>query len=194
MSSAICATLAIAAAVMMALGGGPTGIHAALAATARLMFLLFWAAYCGGALVTLFGIRLQPLKAHARELGLAFSSALFVHLSLVGMLCWIGDAPGAETFIFFGIGAAFAYLLALFSFRRTRLLLGPQGWWLLSNVGMNYLAYAFIVDFVKEPLSGGLKRTAEYLPFAVLSLVAPALRLAAFGKRVVARAGPSSPR
>jgi hypothetical protein len=125
------------------------------------------------------------LKQHAREFGLAFSSALFVHLGLVGLLCIIGDAPGARTFIFFGIGAALAFLLALFSFPRAHYLIGPKNWWLLRNVGMNYLAYAFIVDFVNEPLSGGTKRMVEYLPFAVLSLAAPGLRLAAFVKRVV---------
>jgi hypothetical protein len=185
MSSAFCAALALAAIVIIALGGEQRGIHTALASTARLMFLLFWPAYCGAALVALLGPRFQQLKQHSREFGLAFSSALLVHLGLVGLLCLIGDAPGAPIFIFFGIGAALAYLLALFSFPRAHHLIGPKNWWLLSNVGMNYLAYVFIVDFVNEPLSGGTKRMVEYLPFAVLSLAAPGLRLAAFVKRVV---------
>lgn len=184
-SSAFCAALALAAIVIIALGVDQRGIHAALDATARLMFLLFWPAYCGGALLTLWGPSFRPLKENARELGLAFSSALLAHLSLVGLLCLIGDAPDASTFIFFGVAAALASLLALFSFPRARLLISPKIWWLLSNIGMNYLAYAFIVDFVNEPLSGGAKRMIQYLPFAVLSLAAPGLRFAAFVKRFV---------
>jgi hypothetical protein len=182
--SAVCAALTLAASVTIALGAKQRGIDAALAATARLMFLLFWPAYSGGALVALFGAAFQPLKQHAREFGLAFASALLVHLGLVAVLCLIGAAPDAATFIFFGIGAAWAYVLALFSIPRLRLALGPRNWWLLSNVGMNYVAYAFIVDFLQQPLHGGVKHIIEYLPFAVLSLAGPGLRLVAYMQRV----------
>jgi hypothetical protein len=182
--SAVCAALTLAASVTVALGAKQEGIDAALAATARLMFLLFWPAYSGGALVALFGAVFQPLKKHAREFGLAFASALLVHLGLVAILCHIGAAPDAATFIFFGIGAAWAYLLALFSIPRLRLALGPRNWWLLSNVGMNYVAYAFIVDFLQQPLHGDVRHVVEYLPFAVLSLMGPGLRLAAYMQRI----------
>ena len=184
MFSAVCAALTLAASVTIALGAKQSGIDAALAATARLMFLLFWPAYSGGALVALFGAVFQPLKQHAREFGLAFASALLVHLGLVAVLCLIGAAPDAATFIFFGIGAAWAYVLALFSIPRLRLALGPRNWWLLSNVGMNYVAYAFIVDFLQQPLHGGVRHIIEYLPFAVLSLAGPGLRLAAYMQRI----------
>jgi hypothetical protein len=182
--SAVCAALTLAASVTLALGAKQEGIDAALAATARLMFLLFWPAYSGGALVALFGAVFQPLKKHAREFGLAFASALLVHLGLVAILCLIGAAPDAATFVFFGIGAVWAYLLALFSIPRLRLALGPRNWWLLSNVGMNYVAYAFIVDFLQQPLHGGVRHVVEYLPFAVLSLMGPGLRLAAYMQRI----------
>jgi hypothetical protein len=184
MFSAVCAALTLAASATIALGAKQSGIDAALAATARLMFLLFWPAYSGGALVALFGAVFQPLKQHAREFGLAFASALLVHLGLVAVLCLIGAAPDAATFIFFGIGAAWAYVLALFSIPRLRLALGPRNWWLLSNVGMNYVAYAFIVDFLQQPLHGGVRHIIEYLPFAVLSLAGPGLRLAAYMQRI----------
>jgi hypothetical protein len=184
MFSAVCAALTLAASVTIGLGAKQSGIDAALAATARLMFLLFWPAYSGGALVALFGAVFQPLKQHAREFGLAFASALLVHLGLVAVLCLIGAAPDAATFVFFGIGAAWAYVLALFSIPRLRLALGPRNWWLLSNVGMNYVAYAFIVDFLQQPLHGGVKHIIEYLPFAVLSLAGPGLRLAAYMQRI----------
>lgn len=193
MSLASLAALVLAVFVIAALGAEQRGVEGALAATARLMFLLFWPAYCGGALVALFGSAFLPLKHHAREFGLAFASALFVHLSLVAMLCLIGAAPGPLTFMFFGVGVVWAYLLALFSVPRLHELLGAKNWRVLSTVGMNYLAFAFIVDFLKTPLGGGTKHLIEYLPFVVLSLAGPCLRLAAFAQRLArSRAHPSS--
>jgi hypothetical protein len=183
MGSAFCAALALAVGVLAVRGVDEKGVHAALVTTARLFFLLFWPAYTGGALVTLFGSRFGPLKRHAREFGLAFASALSVHLGLVGLLCLIGAAPSQATFVFFGGAAACAYLLALFSIPKLHQALGARYWRLLNVVGMNYLAYAFIVDFVKLPLGGSLGHVAEYLPFAFLSLAGPSLRLAAFAKR-----------
>jgi hypothetical protein len=49
---------------------------------------------------------------------------------------------------------------------------------------MNYIAYAFFVDFMKYPLQGGVKHVAEYLPFVILSIAAPLLRLAAWRSRL----------
>jgi hypothetical protein len=184
MCAGLCSALTLAVSVLITLGAEERGIHAALAATARLQFLLFWPAYSGSALVSIFGSPFQSLKRHAREFGLAFSSALLVHLGLVGLLCSIGAAPAMPVFIFFGFAAAWAYLLALFSIPRLHRALGPKYWWFLSNVGMNYLAYAFFVDFRNEPFHGGIKHVVEYLPFAVLAVAGPSLRLAAFAQRV----------
>ena len=182
MCSGFCAALVLAVGVLALRGANEDGIHAALAATARLMFLLFWPAYSASALASLFGPAFLPLKQRAREFGLAFTSALLVHLGLIGLLCLIGAAPDISTFIFFGTAAASAYLLALFSIDRFRQALGPGYWWLLSNIGMNYLAYAFIVDFLRDPLDGGIKHVIKYLPFAVLAIAGPSLRLAAFAQ------------
>jgi hypothetical protein len=184
MGSAFCAAVALAAGVLVAFGSEERGVHAALAAVARLMFLLFWLAYSGSALASLLGSRFQPLKRRAREFGLAFSSALLVHLGLVAWLCLIGAAPGVGTFVFFGIAAAWVYLLALFSIDGLRQALGPKSWWLLRVVGMNYVAYAFAVDFLKTPLHGGVRHVVEYLPFAVLAVAGPVLQLAALAQRV----------
>jgi hypothetical protein len=73
---------------------------------------------------------------------------VLVHLGLVAWLCLIGAAPGVGTFIFFGIATLWVYLLALFSIGRLQKLLGPTAWWLLRNVGMNYVAYAIAIDFL----------------------------------------------
>ncbi len=184
MCSAFGAALALAASVLTDVGAGERGVHAALAVTARLMFLLFWPAYSSGALVSLFGATFQPLKQYGREFGLAFVAVLPVHLGLVGVLCLIGAAPDVATFIIFGMAAVWAFLLALFSIDRLHLALGPKYWRLLSNVGMNYLAGAFIFDFLKHPLHGGIKHIVVYLPFAVVAVAGPSLRLAAFAQRV----------
>jgi hypothetical protein len=64
------------------------------------------------------------------------------------------------------------YALALFSIKQMQQMLGRIGWLLLRTVAMNYIAYAFAVDFLRAPL-GGTIHTAEYLPFAALSIAGP---------------------
>jgi hypothetical protein len=182
MSAAFGAALVVALGALIALGTGERGVHAALAATARLHFLLFWLAYSGGPLFFLFGAIFQPLRRHAREFGLAFASALLVHLGLVVVLCLVGAPPARSTFVFFGIAAAFAYVLALFSIPRLHQALPGSMRWLLSNVGLNFIAYAFLTDFLKEPLSGGIKHLIEYLPFAALAVAGPVLRVLSYAK------------
>lgn len=185
MISAFCAALSLAGGVLAVRGTGEAGTLAALLATARLSFLLFWPAYAGGALVALFGSFFQPLKRRGRELGLAFASAQTVHLGLIGWLCAIGAVPAVGTFVFFGIAALWMYLLVLFSIRRLNRAFGPRLWWVVRVVGMNYLAYAFFTDFMKNPLGGGTKHVLEYVPFVFLAVAGPALRIAALGQRAV---------
>lgn len=186
MAVSFCAALAVAAAVLAAFGTGKDGIQDGLRATARLAFVPFWLAYAGGALVTLFGPTFQPLKRYGRELGLAFATVLFVHLGLVAWLCLAGATPGVRTFEVFGAAAVCTYLLALFSINRLSRLPGPRGWWLLRTVGMTYIALAFLDDFLHGPvLHGGIGQVAFYLPFVVLAIAGPALRLAALARRRV---------
>ena len=67
------------------------------------------------------------------------------------------------------------YVLAFFSIKQMQQMLGRIGWLLLRAVAMNYIAYAFAVDFLRGPLLGGAIHTAEYLPFAALSIAGPIL-------------------
>jgi hypothetical protein len=180
MGAAFCAAFGLAAVMLALVGIGPRGIHAGLLATARLAFLLFWPAYAGPALAALFGPVFQPLRQHARALGLAFAAALLVHLGLVAWLCLIGAAPARATFVVFGIAAAATYLLALLSIDGLWRALGARAWGILRSVAMNYVAWAFAVDFLNNPLHGGLRHVVGYLPFAVLAVVGPVLRLAAW--------------
>jgi hypothetical protein len=181
--SALCAALSLAGLVLAVLGPGERGTDVALQVTARLSFLLFWPAYAGGALTALFGPTFQLLKRLGRELGLGFASAHLVHIGLVAWLSYIGASPPLGSFIFFGIAVLLTYLLALFSIGNLQYTLAPSGWWLLRTVGLNYIAYAFAVDFLRYPLLGSVKYLLGYLPFAILSVMGPMLRLAAFVQR-----------
>jgi DMSO/TMAO reductase YedYZ heme-binding membrane subunit len=180
MGASFCAALGVTAAVLLTFGAGKRGTDVGLQLTARLSFLFFWPAYTASALTTLFGPRFRPLKQRSREFGLAFASSQTVHVGLVAWLCWIGLAPTRGVFILFGIAAFWMYLLALASFGRVQRMLGRKGWWLVRAVGLNYILYAFAIDFFSKPLLGDAKQIIGYLPFAVLVVAGPLLRLAAF--------------
>jgi hypothetical protein len=180
MASAFCAAFGLAAVVLAAFGTEERGTNVALQVTARFSFLLFWPAYAAGAMTALFGPAFEPFKRRAREFGLAFASAHLVHLALVAWLTYIGHVPPRGVFVFFGVAAAWTYLLALFSIRRIQQALGSKGWWVLRVVGLNYIAYAFASDFLRHPQLGSIKYLFGYAPFAVLSVAGPLLCLAAF--------------
>ena len=170
------AAAAIAAVIVLAVvGAGERGTDDALIVSARISFLLFWPAYVGGPLVTLFGSAFQPLKRRGREFGLAFASAHTVHVGLVAWLCWIGATPVVGDFAFFGIALVCMYLLALCSINRLRQVIGVIGWRFLRILGMNYIAFAFATDFMKFQRYDDLKFVLAYLPFTILSVVGPAL-------------------
>jgi hypothetical protein len=141
--------------ILKSAGAGVDGTSLALAATARVAFLWFWAAYAGGALRILFGAAFLPLKQLGRELGLAFAAALLAHLALVSWLCWIGSAPPIGVFLSFGPVAGLTFILALLSFGNLHRMLGPKLWKLFRTIGMNVILYAFLKDFMQDPLHGG---------------------------------------
>jgi hypothetical protein len=182
--AAFCAALALAGLVLAIFGSGERGTLVALQMTARLSFLLFWPAFAGGALTALFGSAFQPLKQRSREFGLAFASAHLVHIGLVAWLSYIGAAPPLASFVFFGIAVLWTYLLALFSIAGPHRALGDKGWWFLRTFGLNYIAFAFAVDFLRYPLFDSGKHVIGYLPFVILSVVGPMLRVLSFVQRV----------
>jgi hypothetical protein len=177
------AELAVTAAALALVGPDDNGVDVALLATARLAFVFFLLAYIGGALATLFGSAFDTLRAHARECGLAFASALAVHLALVASLCVLGDIPPIRTFVVFGIAVVCVYALTLFSVARWRDRLGARGWAVLRFVAMNYIGCAFADDFLRVGPTATLDYLLGYLPFAVLAMAAPAVYFAALVKR-----------
>ena len=164
----------------------PRGDRVALAlrATARWSFLWFWLASTGGALVTLWGSRLQALAQRARDFGLAFASAHSVHIALAIFLLYFLAAPFPRSkLIFFGVGAFWVYLLALLSFKRVAALVESRVARLLRSIGVEYIAVVFIADFYQGPLQGGALNEIVYLPLLLMAVAGPLLRLAAVVKR-----------
>jgi hypothetical protein len=178
--------LAITVSVLVLHGTDNKSIRLALELTARWSFLLFWLAYTGGALATLFGWAF--LAGRGREFGLAFAAAHLVHVGLVIQLGIImGRVPlSGGLLLFFLIGLVFTYLLALLSFGGAKAL-GPL-WPPLRFVGMNYILIAFARDFVlpvlyPKPTQYNLAHFIAYAPFMALSIAAPLLVLAATMRR-----------
>ncbi len=161
--------------------GAERGIAIALAATARLAFLIFWVAYAGGAMASLYGKAFSPLKEHARDFGLAFAAVMTVHFGLVAWLCAKGDAPSTATFVIFGVAAAFTYLLVLLSNRWVRELLPHKFWPWIRASAMNYIALAFLYDFMRF-VPSDLHNALKYLPFTALAIVGPMVKLAAWSR------------
>jgi hypothetical protein len=91
MIGALGGALALAGAVLAGYGTGPVGIGQAVRYTARWSFLFFWLSYAGGAMAILFGSAFAGLARKARALGLAFATALQVH---IGLVVWLGVVIG----------------------------------------------------------------------------------------------------
>jgi hypothetical protein len=184
MIGAFAGALALAVVVLAEYGTGPGGLGQAVRFTARWSFLFFWPSYAGGAMAILFGPALAGLARRARALGLAFAAALQVH---IGLVVWLGVVIGqiplqGGLLGFFLVALFFSYLLALLSFG-----IGMRGlgrlWRPLLFLATTYILIAFGRDFVLgalDPKNQQWPYAAEYLPFALLSLIAIPLRLAAY--------------
>jgi hypothetical protein len=186
MGWAFAAALTIAAAVLVLVGADNKGTRLALELTARFSFLLFFLAYAGNAIASLFGP--ENLKGKGREFGLAFASAHLVH---IGLIVWLGIILGrvplsGGLLLFFLIALLFTYLLAGLSFGGVKAL-GPA-WLPLRFVAMNYILIAFGRDFVlpvihPKPVQVNLAHFLFYAPFMLASIAAPLLVLAAHARR-----------
>jgi hypothetical protein len=184
MIGALGGALTLAVAVLAHYGTGPDGIGEGVRFTARWSFLFFWLSYVGRAMAILFGPGLAGLARRARAFGLAFAAALQVH---IGLVVWLGVVIGeiplqGGLLWFFLVALFFTYLLALLSFGIGMRELGRL-WRPVLFVATTYILIAFGRDFLLGALA--LKTpdwlyAAEYVPFALLSLVAIPLRLAAF--------------
>jgi hypothetical protein len=178
----------LVAAALAAIVFGVVGAHdrvgVALRVTARWSFLLFWLAYAGTAIATLWGPPFGALARHGREFGLAFASAQLVH---VGLILMSGSGAGMA---FFWVGIVCTYLLALFSLPRLRDAMGPRLWRICLVIALNYIALVFAADFIEGPLKskGIANYPLSYLPFALMLVAGVGLRAAAYVRRNHSRA------
>jgi hypothetical protein len=184
MIGAFGAGLALAMVILAGYGTGPDGLRLGVRVTARWSFLFFWLSYTGGAMAILFGPAFAGLARQARALGLAFAAALLVH---IGLVVWLGVVIGqiplqGGVLWFFLVALFFSCLLALLSFGDGMRKLGCL-WRPLLFLSTTYILIAFGRDFVLGALTQknyDWLYAAEYVPFALLSLIAIPLRLAAF--------------
>ncbi len=118
MIGALGGALALAGAVWPITAPVPMASGRRCAYTARWSFLFFWLSYAGGAMAILFGPVFAGLARRARAFGLAFATALQVH---IGLVIWlgvvIGQIPLRGRILWFFLVALFCtYLLVLLSF------------------------------------------------------------------------------
>jgi hypothetical protein len=185
MCAAFCAALALAVVLLATMGTGDKGTGIALRLTGRLSFLLFWPAYAGTAMAALFGPRFGILARHRRDFGLAYASAQLVHVGLVAHLVSISGRPTVESIMpFFAVGVVWTYVLALSSWERLSNLFSPSLWRVLRNSGLEYVALVFFADLVLLPIRAHTNRPFEYLPFSILIIMGPILRMAATIRRL----------
>lgn len=188
MLTAFAVALVIAGVSLTLRGYGEEGTVLGLKLTARWSYLWFWWAYTAGAWATLLGPRLRTVAMRARDFGLAFAAAHLVHVALVVWLYQIAEhPPGAHTLEFFGVAVFFTYLLALLSFRRFALWLTPRAVSVIRTVGVEYIALAFLIDFVGSPFAPTLKYAVSYGVFLGLIVLGYAVRVIALARRLVPR-------
>jgi len=184
MGGALATTSMLGVAALARFGAGTHGTIIALQLTARWAYCFFWPAYAGGALAATFGPLFRPLARRARELGLAFASAQSFHVLLVAWLYAISPTPPLSTSLalFFGIALVFMYALALFSIPSLAAKLPAPLWRAFRIVAMEYIALAFLRDFLQRPFDLEAKHLIAYAPFALLGLGALALRLLGYAR------------
>ena len=183
--AAFLAALGLTVAVLATRGIDKNGIGEALRQTARFSFLLFWPAYSGSAVATLFGPRAGALARSGRVFGLAFASAQLVHFTLVVAIARVAHLPFVAGLMpFFAIGLVWTCVLALSSIDRWREVFGADFWRILRSAGVEYIALVFFADFVLDQVGKGAELTIAYLPFSTLLIAGALLRAAAIVRRL----------
>jgi hypothetical protein len=184
MGGAFLVAFVLAAIVLAVFGFGDRGTELALRVTARWCFILFWAAYAGSAIAWASGRRFNGLADRGRALGLAFASALLVHVGLVIWLYHIATGP-IGAMVFFWMGVVCTFLIALFSLPRLRNAVAPIVWRLGRTVALEYIALVFTADFILAPIqaAGLSKFPPTYVPLGLMLVGGAALRIVAFADR-----------
>src|SRR5262249_6056763 len=128
-----------------------------------------------------FGPVFTTLQRRGREVGLCFASALIVHLGLAVWLFRVSvnqPIPDSSVF-FFSLGIVATLILTIYSVKRLPEMLKPTYWRIVPIIATEYIAFLFLSDFAMRPLESSLKHLVGYLPFSIMSVVGPLLRVAA---------------
>jgi hypothetical protein len=189
MLGAFLPSLLLAAGALAALGTDAPGTILGLKLTARWAYAFFWPAYAGGALRLVLGPRLQPVARRGRELGFAFAAAMLPHIALVVWIFHISPTPPMSRAkeAYFIVALVFTYLLALLSIRRFSVKWAAAANRVIRIVGVEYIALAFLRDFLAVPPHSTLLQWFAYLPFIALAVAAGLLRLRQWSIRIQAR-------
>ena len=188
MGAAFAGALACAVLAIILRGPGLSGVGIGLRLTARFSYIFFWLAYVGGALASLFGPSFLIIGRRAREFGLAFASAQLVHVGLVAWIAWLSQPEPLTDAVmpFFAIAIIWTYLLAALSTNYGRRLFSPNMLNILLTIGSEYIALTFFTDFVILP-KYPIQYPALYIPFWIMLLVGPLLRVASLAKKTSSR-------
>ena len=116
-------------------------------------------------------------------MSLGYASAQLVHLAIVARVLYKDPTGHESELLVFGPAVLFTYLLAGLSITKLSARLNSTLWRVLRTVGVEYIAFVFLLDFAKSPFDDGMFKVLYYLPFIVPAAAAPLLRLAAFIKR-----------
>lgn len=160
------------------------GVRLVIRVTARTSLVLFALAFTAGALVELApGNFTSWLRRNRRYVGVSFAVSHFIHLIAIVMLAvtdndlfW--ELTNVLTIVLAGAAYLFIAAMAVTSFDRTAVWLGPRNWRLLHLLGGWYIWISFAVAVGKRvPLD------AFYWPMAAIVLFAAAVRLIAMTRR-----------
>jgi hypothetical protein len=92
---------------------------------------------------------------------------------------------------FFAIAIVWTYLLAALSTSYSRRIFGPNMLNIVLIIGSEYIALTFFVDFIISP-KYPIQYLALYIPFWIMLLLGPLLRVAALAKKISGRAATAS--
>jgi sulfoxide reductase heme-binding subunit YedZ len=177
------AAVAILAAVLAAIATAPDVGEAAARSvrlTARTSVTLFLAAFTAAALWRFWpNAWTRWQRQNRRYLGVSFAVSHFTHLGAIAALGRVAPAElaadaNAITWIFGGLAYVFIAAMTFTSFDRTAQMLGPRAWTILHTTGSYYVWLIFANSYIARAVM-----SPEYIPLALLVVLALALRIAA---------------
>jgi len=148
--------------------------------TARTSVALFLAAFTAAALWRLWpNAWTRWQRQNRRYLGVSFAFSHGVHLVAIFWLQHVRPVEFAQSvtaITWIGGGLAYVFIAAMTatSFDRTAQMIGPRAWKILHTTGSYYVWLIFASSYIGRAMD-----MPEYIPYAVLVLLALALRIAA---------------